>query len=168
MAIYSRGSYCTIGFDWVWFQTHQTQHPIGHKTSTSFLLEEMIYLLSIAGSARAHYLAPSLRNRKHASKICVLAFNRSIVVYLLLLHALVLTTTCAEFDKLMSVNGTGATLSMVVLGIRPLIHHYLRLVMGPANAVAPRRSSQDSKGESLSWMAYASGSDSSKSSFLSP
>ena len=37
----------------------------------------------------------------------------------------------------MSVDGAGATLSMVVLGIRPLIHHYFRLVMGPANAVAP-------------------------------
>ena len=87
----------------------------------------MIYLLSIARSARAHYLASSLRNRKHASKICVLAFNRSITVYLLLLHALVLTTTCAELDKLMSVDGAGATLSMVVLGIRPLIHLYFRL-----------------------------------------
>ena len=92
-----------------------------------------MHLLSTAHSAYAHYLAPSLRNRKHASKICVLAFNRSIIVYLLLLHALVLTTTCAELDKLMSVDGAGATLSMVVLGIRPLI----RLVMGPANAVAP-------------------------------
>ena len=57
----------------------------------------------------------------------VLAFNRPIALYLLLLHALVLTTTCAELDKLMSVDGAGATLSMVVLGIRPLIHHYLRL-----------------------------------------
>ena len=87
----------------------------------------MIYLLSIACSARARHLATSLRNRKHASKICVLAFNRSITVYLLLLHALVLTNTCAELDKLMSVDGAGATLPMVVLGIRPLIHLYLRL-----------------------------------------
>ena len=93
----------------------------------------MIYLLSIAHSACAHYLTHSLRNRKHASKLCVLTFNRSIVVYLLLLHALVLTTTCAELDKLMSVDGAGATLSMVVLGIRPLIHLYFRLG-GPAIA----------------------------------
>ena len=91
-----------------------------------------MHLLSTAHSACAHYLAPGLRNRKHASKLCVLTFNRSIIVYLLLLHALVLTTTCAELDKLMSVDGAGATLSMVVLGIRPLIHHYLRLEASPA------------------------------------
>ena len=102
-----------------------------------FLPEEMMHLLSTAHSACAHYLAPSLRNRKHASKLCVLTFNRSIVVYLLLLHALVVTTTCAELDKLISFDGAGATLSMVMLGTRPLIHQYLRLVMGPANAVAP-------------------------------
>ena len=87
----------------------------------------MMHLLSIAHSACAHYLASSLRNRKHASRICVLAFNRFIAVYLLLLHALVLTNTCAELDKLMYVDNAGATLSMVVLGIRPLIHLYFRL-----------------------------------------
>ena len=87
----------------------------------------MIYLLSIARSARAHYLAPSLRNRKHISRMRVLAFNRLIALYLLLLHALVFTNTCAELDKLMHVDNAGATLPMVVLGIRPLIHLDFRL-----------------------------------------
>ena len=59
--------------------------------------------------------------------MCVLAFNRLIALYLLLLHALVFTNTCAELDKLMYVDNAGATLSMVVLGIRPLIHLYFRL-----------------------------------------
>ena len=61
--------------------------------------------------------------------MCVLAFSRLIALYLLLLHALVLINTCAELDKLMHVGGTGSTLSMVVLGIRPLIHLYFRLVL---------------------------------------
>ena len=59
--------------------------------------------------------------------MCVLAFSRLIALYLLLLHALVFTNTCAELDKLMYVDNAGATLSMVVLGIRPLIHLYFRL-----------------------------------------
>ena len=88
----------------------------------------MQHLLSTAHSACAHYLTPSLRNRKHTSTLCVLTFNRSIVAYLLLLHALVLATICAEFDELIFLNGAGATLSLVVLGIRPLFHQYLRLV----------------------------------------
>ena len=61
--------------------------------------------------------------------MCVLAFSRLIALYLLLLHALVLTNTCAELDKLMYVDNAGATLSMVVLGIRPLIHLYFRLFL---------------------------------------
>ena len=91
----------------------------------------MIHLLSIACSAHARYIAPSLQNRKLIPKMCVLAFNRLIALYLLLLHALVLINTCAELDKLMSVDNAGATLSMVVLGIRPLIHLYFRLVSTP-------------------------------------
>ena len=59
--------------------------------------------------------------------MCVLALNRHIALHLLLLHALALTNTCAELDKLMHVDDAGATLSMVVLGIRPLIHLYFRL-----------------------------------------
>ena len=88
----------------------------------------MVHLLSIACSAHARYLATSLRNRKQTSKMCVLACNRLIALHLLLLHALVLINTCAELDKLMHVGNTGATLSMVVLGIRPLIHLYFRLM----------------------------------------
>ena len=87
----------------------------------------MIHLLSIACSARARYLVPSLRNRKQTARICVLAFSRLIALHLLLLHELVLTNTCAELGKLMYVDDAGATLSMVVLGIRPLIHLYFRL-----------------------------------------
>ena len=60
--------------------------------------------------------------------MCVLAFSRLIALYLLLLHALVFTNTCAELDKLMYVDNAGATLPMVVLGIRPLIHLYFRLL----------------------------------------
>ena len=67
--------------------------------------------------------------------MCVLAFSRLIALHLLLLHALALINICAELDKLMHVDDAGATLSMVVLGIRPLIHLYFRLVMGPADAV---------------------------------
>ena len=59
--------------------------------------------------------------------MCVLAFNRLIALYLLLLHALVFTNTCAELDKLMHVDNAGATPPMVVLCIRPLIHLYFRL-----------------------------------------
>ena len=86
-----------------------------------------MYLLSTVRSAHDSYLASSLRNRKLIPKMCVLAFSRLIALYLLLLHALVLINTCAELDKLMHVDNTGATLSMVVLGIRPLIHLYFRL-----------------------------------------
>ena len=86
-----------------------------------------MYLLSTAHSACAHTLSPSLPNRKLASRMCVLSFNRAVALYLVLLHALVLINTLAELDRLVDLTGTHATLTVVVLGIRPLFHRFLRL-----------------------------------------
>ena len=56
---------------------------------------------------------------------------------LLFLHALVLINTCSELDSVVGLSGTHATLTMAGLCIPPLARHFLRLVMGPVNAVAP-------------------------------
>ena len=96
----------------------------------------MMYLLSTAHSVCAHSCTHSLLNRKLASKMCVLSFNRAVALYLVFLHALVLVNTLAELDSLVDLAGTHATLTVLVLGIRPLSHRFLRLVMGPAHAVA--------------------------------
>ena len=97
----------------------------------------MLYLLSTAHSACAHTLSPSLRYSKLASRMCVLSFNRTIALYMVFLHALVLINTLSELDRLVDLTDTHATLTVLSLVIPPLTRHFLRLVMGPAHAVAP-------------------------------
>ena len=88
-----------------------------------------MYLLSTAHSVCAHSCTHSLHNRKLASKMCVLSFNRAVALYLVFLHALVLINTLAELDRLVNLTGTHATLTGLVLGIRPLFHRFLRLFL---------------------------------------
>ena len=96
-----------------------------------------MYLLSTAHSACARTLSPSLHNRKLASRMCVLSFNRAIALYLLFLHALVLINTCSELDTHVGLSGTRLTLTVASMCIPPLARRYFRLVMGPDHAVAP-------------------------------
>ena len=97
----------------------------------------MLYLLSTAHSACAHSFTCSLHNRKLVYRMCALAFHRAIALHLVFLHALVLINTCSELDSVVGLTGTHATLTMAGLCIHSLARHFLRLVMGPANAVAP-------------------------------
>ena len=68
--------------------------------------------------------------------MCTLSFNRAVALYMVFLHALVLINTLSELDRLVDLTGTHATLTVLSLVIPPLTRHFLRLVMGPAHAVA--------------------------------
>ena len=103
-----------------------------------------MYLLSTAHSACAHTLSPSLHNRKLASRMCVLSFNRAVALYLVFLHALVLINTLAELDRLVDLTGTHATLTVLSLGIRPLTHLFLRLNEHVEKSLLGRKCYRDS------------------------